>query len=104
MKVAREKGVHEMTMPELNAAIEHLCGLPCPPVGSPRELYAEHEVAANFLAFVRDAENAEQAKRAAAEWTMQNNVFPLEELTPHIERAMGRKLLPAEVADRTLYD
>jgi hypothetical protein len=91
---------------DLRAEIESICGLPCPPPGVPneRDLWAQHEVASNFLLEARRGGDPEENRKAAAEWTLQNHAHPLNELVPHIERALGRKLLPEEIAAGTLYE
>lgn len=99
------RGIHEMTAAELDAEVERICGLPMPPRDAPnyRELLAEHEVAANFLIFLRTAQgDPDAAKARAAEFTLRNHVLPVDELAPHIERAMGRKLLAEELATKTI--
>ncbi len=91
---------------QLIADIERVSGLPCPPRGAPneRELWAEHEVAANFLIHMRGASNPDDARIQAAEFTLRNPVYPLEMLRPHIERGLGRKLTDAEFDSRAVYD
>lgn len=90
----------------LREEIELLSGLPCPPHGAPneRDLWAQHEVAANFLLEARRGGDPEANRKAAAEWTLQNHAHPIAELVPHIERALGRKLLQEEIAAGVLYD
>jgi hypothetical protein len=83
-----------------------MTGLPCPPDDAPnaRELWAEWEVASNFLRELNSSpDKPEAAKLAAAEYTLRNHAWPIEQLTPHIERALGRKLLADEIASGMLY-
>jgi hypothetical protein len=91
---------------DLRAEIESICGLPCPPPGVPNELdlWAQHEVASNFLLEARRGGDPEENRKAAAERTLQNHAHPLHELVPHIERALGRELLQEEIAAGVLYD
>lgn len=102
-RAAAAKTIAELSAAELRAEIEHLCGLPCPPDGAPVEMWEEHEVAANFLLAMRGANDVAAAKAAAAEFTLRNAIFPIERLRPHIERAMGRKLLDSEVEQRAIF-
>lgn len=90
---------------EIRAELEHISGLPCPPEGAPneRELWAEYEVASNFLMELRQGGDPADARCRAAEYTLQNHAHPIEQLAPHIERAMGRKLLDLEIEQRTIY-
>ena len=99
MKARAPRSILDMGPLELDAAIEQVCGLPMPPRDAPnyRELLAEHEVAANFLMFACGAKSIEAAKLAASAWTLSNPVLPVSELVPHIERGLGRKLLPVEI-------
>lgn len=91
---------------QLVADIERVTGLPCPPRGAPNEfeLWAEHEVASNFLTHMRGAPDPGKARVDAAEFTLRNPVYPLEMLRPHIERGLGRKLTDEEFESRTVYD
>lgn len=99
------KVLTEYTAAELRSEIEHTTGLPCPPSGGAdeRELWAQHEVTSNFLLYLRLGGDPEAAKIAAAEYTLQHHAFPIGELVPHIERALGRKLLDTEIQTGTLY-
>ena len=98
-----EKADSELSAAELRARIERICGLPCPPDDS-REAWAEHEVVSNFLLEARMCSDIDRAKRAAVEYTLQNNVYPLEMLRPHLERGLGRKLLDEEISAGILVD
>ncbi len=91
---------------ELREELERLSGLPCPPRGAAneRDLWAQWEVASNFLLYARQGGDPEAAKIAAAEYTLQHHAWPIAELVPHIERALGRVILPEEIATGVLYD
>ena len=96
-----------MNSREIGAELERNCGLPFPSLDAPdyRELLAQYEVASGILISLRNAAgDPDQAKREAIEWMLQNHALPLNELAPHLERAMMRKLLPAEIESGTLYD
>lgn len=100
MKRAKTSGLGEPITPaEIAQAIEHICGVPCPPPDAPNqaELWAEHEVVGNFCLSARFLPPGE-AQRNAAEFTLQNPVYPPEMTRPHIERGLGRKLTDDEIA------
>ena len=88
---------------QMIADIERLCGLPCP-ARDDRAGWVAHEVATNFLVSLQACQDPEEAKRDAVNHTLQNNVYPLKELRPHIERGLGRKLTEEEFAARALAD
>lgn len=87
------------TIPEICEALERISGVPCPPPDAPNqdELWAQFEVASNFCLVARFARDPMQAMRQAVEYTLQNAVYPLESLRPHIERGLGRKLTDDEI-------
>jgi hypothetical protein len=103
-KSARQKGLHEMTYEELGQELERMCGLPCPPREASREDRAAYEVASSILLQMRFTPDPEVARKEAIEWTLKHPAYPLNELRPHIERAMGRRLLDAEMEGGVLYD
>lgn len=98
-------GDDPMTPTGMAKAIERICGVPCPPSDAPNqaELWAEHEVAANFCLSARFLPPGE-AQRNAAEFTLQNPVYPPEMTRPHIERGLGRKLTDDEIALKAILD
>lgn len=91
---------------DISAELQRISGLPCPPCGieNEREMWAAHEVASGILLELRFNDDPEAAKLAALQYTMQNPVHPIGELIPHIERALGRKLLQGEIAAGTIYE
>lgn len=100
----QSKSSSELSDTELRAELERISGLPCPVRGEPneREKWAQYEVAANIILEMRGDPDPDRAKRNAVNWVMNNHAYPLDELAPHIERAMGRKLWADELAARQL--
>jgi hypothetical protein len=90
---------------DIAEAIERICGVPCPAPDAPNqaELWAEHEVVGNFCLSARFLPPGE-AQRNAAEFTLQNPVYPLDMTRPHIERGLGRKLTDDEIALKAILD
>lgn len=95
-----------MSGASLRAALEHICGLPAPAADCENEMeqWAAYEVASNLMLQCRFTADPEQAKIEAIAYTLKHHAWPLEMLAPHLERVMGRKLLPQELADGTLYE
>src|SRR5262245_8266555 len=94
-----QKAAHEMSYDEL---CEHktrgFCGLPLPPSGAPIIEHHKYAVAGFFLLFCSEAKSAAEGKTQATNFLLQSWGNGLENLLPHIERALGRKLKPEELA------
>lgn len=90
------------TMAEICEAMERISGLRPPAPDASSELWAQYDVASTFCMMLRDFDDPGQARRAAAEFVLQNPVYPLDETRPHIERGLGRELSDDEIALRAL--
>jgi len=94
---SEEKPASEMSWVELKEKVTRDFGLPPPPDGAPSSEYKKWFVAVILLDACRTANSPAEGKLEATNYLLQRK-NGRSELVPHIERALGRKLLPSELA------
>lgn len=102
-KSTSQKALYELTRAELDTETERLFGLPCPPPNAPISAWHEYIVAAFFLHFAANTDAISTANEQAATFLLEKFTRCRNQIRPHIERALGRRLSELEMADRTLY-
>ena len=87
---------HGWSLPQLRRYLEDLLGLPLPADGAPIGEYHQWLVAAFFVSFCHETEDATCGKLRAANFLLEEAGSILPQLHPHIESALGRALTARE--------